>query len=68
MFVGWDAVHSGGDPLDGNRLGISREALELEGPGYLYQISCGRPGDHSGLPSLAVQPLGPTSRERGGAP
>lgn len=67
MFVAWDAVRSGGDPLDGNQLGISREAMDLEGSGYLYQISCGRQGDRSGLPSLAVQPLGPTSSESGGA-
>ena len=67
MFVAWYAARSGGDPLDGDRLGISREALDLEGSGYLYQISCGRQGDRSGLPSLAVQPLGTTLSERGGA-
>ena len=67
MFVAWDAVRSGGDPLDGERLGICRDPLELDGPGYLYQVSCGRQGDRSGLPSLAVQPIGPTSSERRGA-
>ena len=67
MFVAWEAARSGGDPLDGDYLGISREALELEGSGYLYQVSCGRRGDHSGLPSVAVQPLSTTSGERRGA-
>ena len=57
MFVAWEAARSGGDPLDCDYLGISREALELEGPGYLYQVSCGRRGDRSGLPSVAAQPL-----------
>ena len=68
MFVAWDAIRSGGDPLECNHLGVSREALDLEGPGYRYQVACGRPGDHSGLPSIAVQPLNIAGDERGGAP
>ena len=57
MFVAWEAARSEGDPLDCDYLGISREALELEGPGHPYQVSCGRPGDHSGLPGVTVQPV-----------
>lgn len=66
MFVAWDAARSGGDPLDCDHLGISVEAPEFDGSGYLYQVSCGRRGDHSGLPGVAVQLLNTTSDERGG--
>jgi hypothetical protein len=65
MFVAWDAARSAGDPLDCDHLGVSVEALDIEGAGYLYQISCGRRGDRSGLPSVAVQPLDPASSETG---
>jgi hypothetical protein len=63
---GWDATRSGGEPLDSDHLGVSVEALEIEGSGYLYQISCGRRGDHSGLPAVAVQSLKLPSDELGG--
>lgn len=66
MFVAWDAARSGRDPLDCDDLGIAVEALALEGSGYLYQVSCGRRGDHSGLPSVAVQPVSTPPEPRGG--
>ncbi|MDP9348543.1 MAG: hypothetical protein M3P24_05280 [Gemmatimonadota bacterium] len=66
MFVAWDATRSGGEPLDSDHLGVSLEALEIEGSGHLYQISCGRRGDRSGLPAVAVQPLSQASNEPGG--
>jgi hypothetical protein len=66
MFVAWDAACSAEDPLDCDHLGVSVEAQEIEGSGYLYQISCGRRGDRSGLPTVAVQPLSQASKEPGG--
>jgi hypothetical protein len=66
MFVAWDVARSGEDPLDCDHLGISLEALTLDGAGYLYQVSCGRRGDRSGLPGVTVQPLHPASGDSGG--
>lgn len=57
MFVAWEAAHAGRDPLECDHLGISLDSVRLAGCGFLYQVSCGRRGDHSGLPSVAVQPL-----------
>lgn len=68
MFIAWDMARSGVDALECDHLGVSREALDLEGAGYLYQVACGRPGDRSGLPSVAVQPLNAAGVERRGAP